>query len=43
MRTHGREHITIVRSTGPDGSTSLGLGQLEFLCEGRYTPYGFES
>lgn len=43
MRTHGREHITIVRSTGPDGSTSVGLGQLEFLCEGRYTPYGFES
>lgn len=42
MKPHGREHITIVRSTGPDGKVSEGLGQLEFVCEGRYDPYGFE-
>lgn len=43
MRPHGREHLTVVRSTGPDGRTVVGLGQLEFLCEGRYAPYGFEA
>lgn len=40
MRPHGREHIARVVSTAPDGKVSRGLGQLEFLCEGRYAPYG---
>ncbi len=42
MRAHGREHIAVLRSTDPDGRTAAGLGQLEFVCEGRYEPYGFE-
>lgn len=42
MRRWGREHLTIVRSTGPDGELSEGLGQLEFVLEGTYEPYGFE-
>jgi hypothetical protein len=41
-RPHGREHLTVVKSTDPKGNVSVGLGQLEFLCEGRYLPYGFE-
>jgi hypothetical protein len=42
MRPHGREHIAVVHSTDPAGRTAVGLGQLEFVCEGRYEPYGFD-
>lgn len=42
MRPHGRDHVVTVKSTGPDGKVSHGQGQLEFLCEGRYVPYGLE-
>lgn len=43
MRRWGREHLVTVRSTGPDGRTVVGQGQLEFLIDGAYEPYGFGS
>lgn len=42
MRRWGREHLTQVHSTGPDGKVSEGLAQLEFVLEGSYEPYGLE-
>lgn len=41
LKAYGNEHLVTLRSVGPDGEEK-GLAHLEFLCEGRYRPYGFE-
>jgi hypothetical protein len=37
---YGMEHVVVVRSTGPDGTTGHGLAQVELFIEGAYRPYG---
>jgi hypothetical protein len=38
---HGAEHLVRVTSTAPDGTTSIGLAQIELFIQGAYAPYGF--
>ncbi|MCZ7526583.1 MAG: hypothetical protein M5U14_09535 [Acidimicrobiia bacterium] len=39
---NGTEHLVRVRTTGPDGTVTEGLGHVEMFVEGPYAPYGFE-
>jgi hypothetical protein len=39
----GREYLSVITTTAPDGRTWVGAGQTEFFLDGPFRPYGFTS
>jgi hypothetical protein len=37
----GREYVSTITTTAPDGRTWVGAGQTELFLDGAFAPYGF--
>ena len=41
-KIYGVEYLSRITTYAPDGSTSVGAGQIELFINGTYKPYGFK-